>query len=109
VLELRYFGQQDYPFFPSYKRGCHGCDRLVVELQLPMQTVPITTNVVSLNLAETRCTQYNSDLLQVGGFLQVLQFPPPIKLTVTITEILLKVALNTITPYKFTIFSPQMQ
>jgi hypothetical protein len=38
---------------------------------------------------------------QVGGFLRVLWFPPPIKLTATIyknvTEILLKVALNTIT------------
>jgi hypothetical protein len=31
---------------------------------------------------------------QVCGFLQVLQFPPPIKLTIT----MLKVALNTITP-----------
>ena len=31
------------------------------------------------------------------GFLRVLRFPPPIKLTAThITEILLKVALNTI-------------
>ena len=37
-----------------------------------------------------------SDLRQVGGFLQVLQFPPPIKLN-DITEILLKAALNTIT------------
>jgi hypothetical protein len=39
-----------------------------------------------------------SDLRQVGGFLRVLQFPPPIKLTATIyrvTEILLKVALST--------------
>jgi hypothetical protein len=36
------------------------------------------------------------DLWQVSGFLRVLWFPPPIKLTATITEILLKVALNTI-------------
>jgi hypothetical protein len=38
-------------------------------------------------------------LQQVGCFLQVLRFPPPIiKLTTTMfTEILLKVALNTIT------------
>jgi hypothetical protein len=28
-------------------------------LQLPVQSVPITTNVVSLNLAQARCTQYN--------------------------------------------------
>jgi hypothetical protein len=39
-----------------------------------------------------------SDLRQVGGFLWELRFPPPIKLTANdITEILLKVALNTIT------------
>jgi len=39
-----------------------------------------------------------SDLRQVGGFLRVLWFLSPIKLTATIkkTEILLKVALNTI-------------
>ena len=35
-----------------------------------------------------------SDLRQVGGFLRILRFPPPIKLTTT--DILLKVALNTI-------------
>jgi len=28
--------------------------------------------------------KFVSDLLQVGGFLRVLQFPPPIKLTATI-------------------------
>jgi hypothetical protein len=42
-----------------------------------------------------------SDLPQVGGVLRVLQFPPPIKLTLSyrhdIAEILLKVALNIIT------------
>ena len=44
--------------------------------------------------------KFVSDLRQVGGFLRVLRFPPPIKLTTTIyiTEILLKVALNTIKP-----------
>jgi hypothetical protein len=39
-------------------------------------------------------TLYDSDVPQVDGFLQILWFPPPIKLT---AEILLKVALNTIT------------
>jgi hypothetical protein len=38
--------------------------------------------------------KFVSVLRQVGGFLRVLRFPPPIKLTAT--EILLKVALNTI-------------
>ena len=37
------------------------------------------------------------DLRQVGGFLQVLWFPPPIS---DIVEILLKVALNTNQPIK---------
>ena len=38
-----------------------------------------------------------SDLRQVGGFLRVLWFPPPMKTDRhDITEILLKVALNTI-------------
>jgi hypothetical protein len=36
-----------------------------------------------------------SDLQQVGGFLPVIRFPPPIKLTTT--KALLNVALNTIT------------
>ena len=32
------------------KRGCCGPDRMVVGLELPIQSVPITTDVVSLNL-----------------------------------------------------------
>jgi hypothetical protein len=41
--------------------------------------------------------KFVSDLRQIGCFLRVFQFPPQIKLTAThdITEILLKVALNT--------------
>ena len=42
--------------------------------------------------------KFVSDLQQVCGFLHVLWFPALIKLTTTIiTEILLKVALNTMT------------
>ena len=37
--------------------------------------------------------KFVSDLRQVSGFLRVLRFPPPIKLT---AEILLQMALNTI-------------
>jgi hypothetical protein len=45
--------------------------------------------------------KFVSDLRHVGDFLRVLRFPPPIKLTGhDITEILLKVALNTIKPTK---------
>jgi len=39
--------------------------------------------------------KFVSDFRKINGFLHVLRFPPPIKLTATITEILLKVALNT--------------
>jgi len=60
-------------------------------IQLPIQSVHIITNVESLNSARGEVysiQQYVkklvSDLRQVGGFLQVLWFPPPLKLTVTI-------------------------
>jgi hypothetical protein len=63
-------------------QGCRGRDCMVVG---SMQSVPITTNVVSLNTAQARCTRYTikfvSDLRQVDGFLLVPVFPPPIKLT----------------------------
>ena len=35
-----------------------GRNRIVV-LQLPMQSVPITTKVVSWNTAQARCTRFN--------------------------------------------------
>jgi hypothetical protein len=47
-----------------------------LDLQLPVQSVPITPKVVSSNPVIY--------LRQVGGFLRVLRFPPPIKLTATI-------------------------
>ena len=59
--------------------------------QQSMQSVPITTNVVSLNpahgevyLMQHYVMKFVSDLLQVGSFLRVLRFPPPIELTTTI-------------------------
>jgi hypothetical protein len=58
------------------------------DLQLPVQSVPITTKVVSSNTVhgEVHSIQHYvikfvSNLRQVGEFLQVLRFPPPIKLT----------------------------
>jgi hypothetical protein len=55
-----------------------------LDLQLPMQSVPITTNVVSSNLAHGEVysiqhyvIQFVDDLRQVGGFLRVLLFSPP--------------------------------
>ena len=56
-----------------------------------MQSVPITTKVVSLNPArgevysiQRYVIKFVSDLRKVGGFLRVLWFLPPIKLTATI-------------------------
>ena len=58
---------------------------------LPMQSVPITTKVVNSNPAHGEvysiqhyAIKFVSDLRQVSGFLRVLQFPLPIKLTTTI-------------------------
>jgi hypothetical protein len=68
--------------------------------------VPITTKCASSNLIHDEvCSiqhyviKFFSDLRQVGGFLRVLRFPSPIKLTerTDIAEILLKVALSTTT------------
>ena len=57
-----------------------------MDLQLPVQSVHITTKVVSSNLVQVYSIQHYviefvSDLRQVGSFTRVLQFPPPIQLT----------------------------
>jgi hypothetical protein len=70
-----------------------------------VQSVPITTKVVSSNPIHGKVysiqhyvIKFASDLWQVGGF---LRFPSPIKTDRhDITEILLKVALNTINQAK---------
>jgi hypothetical protein len=72
--------------FSSGSRGHH---RMGFGFQLPVQSVPIITNVVSYNPAQERCTRYNikfvSDLRQISGFLRVLRFPPGIQPTATIS------------------------
>ena len=61
-----------------------------LDLQLPMQSVPITTHwCCDLESRSGRCVQYYvikfvSDLQQLEGFLLFLRFPPPIKLTAAI-------------------------
>ena len=74
-------------------RGCRGCDRdrMVFDLQLPVQSVSITTKVVSLNPVhgevysiQHHVIKFVSNLRQVSGLLRVLRFPAPIKLTATI-------------------------
>jgi hypothetical protein len=66
--------------------GSRGRDCMVVGFTISVQSVPITTNVVSSNLlhGEVFSIQHYvikivSELQQVGCFLWVLRFPPPIK------------------------------
>ena len=68
-----------------------GRDRMVVGFTITYQSVTITTKVVSLNpvhrevyLLQHFVIKFVNDLRQVDGFLRVLRFPPPIKLTTTI-------------------------
>ena len=53
-----------------------------VDLQLPMQSVPITSNPAHGEVYSIQhyMTKFVSDLWQVGGFLRELRFSPPIKL-----------------------------
>jgi len=60
---------------------------IMLDLQLSMQSVPITTKVVSSYLPHSEVysiqhyvIKFVSDLRQVGSFLWILQFPPLIKL-----------------------------
>jgi hypothetical protein len=60
-------------------------------LQLPLQSVHITTKAMSSNPVDGEMysiqhyvIKFVSDLRQTGGSLRVLRFPPPIKLTETI-------------------------
>jgi hypothetical protein len=61
-----------------------------LDLQLHVQSVPITNKVVSLNPVHGEVysiqhyvIKFVSDLRQVGIFLRVLLFPPPINMTAT--------------------------
>ena len=72
-------------------KGRRGLIAWKLDLQLPMQSVFITTKVVRSNPVhgEVYSIQHYvirvvSDLREVGGFLQVFRLPPPIKLTATV-------------------------
>ena len=63
-----------------------------LNLQLPVQSVPITTKGVSLDPLNNEVysiqlyvIKFISDLPQFGGFLTILRFSLPIKLTATIS------------------------
>jgi hypothetical protein len=82
---------QKVTFFLSYHRKYHMTWTCFKRSYLPVQSVPITTKVMSSNPAP--CEVYSiqlymikfvSDLRQVNGFLRIVRFPPPIKLTAMI-------------------------
>jgi hypothetical protein len=85
-----------------FQRRRFKCEKLMDDKRI--QTVPIATNVVSLNsahgkvyLMQNYVTTVASDIRQVGGVLQVLLFPQLIKIDHhNMAELLLKVALITI-------------
>ena len=84
----------------STRRNLHGRGRMVVGFKLPMQSVPITTNIVSSNRVHGEVysiqhyvIKFVSDLLQDGGTLVSSTNKTDRH---DITELLLKVALNTI-------------
>jgi hypothetical protein len=86
---LLYLTHTFYIFINFKNRGRHGRDRIVVnDLQLPLQSVRTTANVVSLNPVHDEMysiqhdvIKFVSDFWQIGGF---LWFPQSIKLTATI-------------------------
>ena len=76
-----------------FYRGRHGRDRdrIVVGFTTTYAISAYPNNVVSLHLTHGEVysiqhyvIKFVSDLRQVGGFLGVLRFPQPIKLTATI-------------------------
>ena len=60
----------------------------LLDLQLPMQSVSITANVASSNPAHGKVYSIQHYVIKFvsyfGGYLRVLWFRPPIKLTATI-------------------------
>jgi hypothetical protein len=95
----------------SNYRGCHGHDRMVVGSTTTYASSAHHHWCCEFESRSRRGIQHYvirfvSDWRQVGGF---LRFPPSIKFTATITEILLKVALNTTKQTKvIPIFSTQI-
>jgi len=71
-------------------RGCRGRDRMVVVFTTTYAIGAYHTNVVRSNPANDEVysiqhyVKFVGDFRQISGFLRVLRFTPPIKLTATI-------------------------
>jgi len=94
----------------QFSRGRRDPDRMVVKFTTTSAISAYHPCCCELESWSGRGVQHYvikfvSNLRQVGGFLRVLRFPPPIKLTYhDKTEILLKLPLNAIKPKKPTNF-----
>ena len=80
-----------YTYEPGKCSGRHGRDHLVVGYTTTYAISAYPTKVVSSNPAHAEVYSmqhyvitFVRDLRQIGGFLLVLRFPPPIKMTATI-------------------------
>ena len=77
---------------------------MVVGFTTAYASVPIITYVVNSNHADGEVSSIQHYVrklpvtCELGGFIRVLWFPPQIKLTHDITEILLKVTISIIPP-----------
>ena len=65
-------------------KGRHGRDHMVVGFTTTCTLVSLNPTNSEVYSIQHYVIKFVSDLRQVGGFLQVLRFPPPIKLTATI-------------------------
>ena len=65
-------------------KGRHGCDHMVVGFTTTCTVVSLNPTNSEVYSIQHYVIKFVSDLRQVGGFLQVLRFPPTIKLTATI-------------------------
>ena len=66
---------------PNFFRGRRGGDRMVIVFTTTYAISVYHSKVVSRC---TRCNALYDKVCQVGSFLRVIRFPPPIKLTATI-------------------------
>ena len=80
-------GGTGYHFVSFSRSTC----RFHIDIFFQLKKFQIQTKSVSLNPAHEEgysiqhyVIKFVNDLRQIGGFLRVLQFPPPIKLTTTI-------------------------
>ena len=85
------FGQYLIRTLLKSLRGCHGHDRMVVGFTTTYAisayhylSCEFKSSTDGVCLIQHYVIKFVSDLRQVVGFLRVLQFPPPIKLTAMI-------------------------